>query len=87
MDGYTSINQPTPMAGFAQPGFAYDGPAVKMDTSWFNCPPQLYELMSLPAEQWFGGASSLAWDWNSWVEVEPYANGPVALGGGPGVMM
>ncbi|KIW73150.1 hypothetical protein PV04_01291 [Phialophora macrospora] len=86
-DGYTSINYATPMAGFTQPGFAYDGPAVKMDTSWFNCPPQLYDLMSLPAEQWLGGASALAWDWNNWVEVEPHLNGPVALGGGPGVMM
>ncbi|ETI28339.1 hypothetical protein G647_00788 [Cladophialophora carrionii CBS 160.54] len=86
-DGYTSINHPTPMTGFPQPGLPYDGPAVKADSSWFNCPPQMYELMSLPAEQWLGGASALAWDWSGWVEVDPYMNVPETLGVGPGVMM
>ncbi|OAL40103.1 hypothetical protein AYO20_00521 [Fonsecaea nubica] len=37
--------------------------------SFFPCPQPLYELMSLPAEQWLGGPSALAWDWSSWVDV------------------
>jgi len=87
-DGHSSGNHATPMVHFAQPGLGYDGDAAKMDTSWFNCPPQMYDLMGLPPEQWFGGASALAWDWNSWLEVaDPQGNGPEPLVGGPGVMM
>ncbi|KIW78175.1 hypothetical protein Z517_08008 [Fonsecaea pedrosoi CBS 271.37] len=37
--------------------------------SFFPCPQPLYELMNLPAEQWLGGPSALAWDWSSWVDV------------------
>ncbi|KAJ9609125.1 hypothetical protein H2200_006896 [Cladophialophora chaetospira] len=85
-DGHSSVGHAAPMMGYAQPGFGYEGETTKMDTSWFNCPPQMYDLMSLPTEQWLGGPSAMAWDWNGWLDVETPL-GPETLVGGPGVMM
>ncbi|OQV03118.1 Fungal Zn2-Cys6 binuclear cluster domain-containing protein [Cladophialophora immunda] len=56
--------------------------------SFFPCPQPLYELMSLPAEQWLGGPSALAWDWNGWVDVpEPQITRPDMFMDASGVMM
>jgi hypothetical protein len=87
-DGQSSGSRTTPMVPHTRPNFAYDVDGTKMDMSWYNVPPQLYDLMSLPAEQWIGGAGALAWDWNTWLDVvEPQATGPDAFVRGPSVMM
>ncbi|OAP57520.1 hypothetical protein AYL99_08258 [Fonsecaea erecta] len=56
--------------------------------SFFPCPQPLYELMNLPAEQWLGGPSALAWDWNSWVDVPgPNTAAPDMFMDASGVLM
>ncbi|KIY01443.1 uncharacterized protein Z520_02995 [Fonsecaea multimorphosa CBS 102226] len=77
-----------------------NGSAAKMDLpppqqqqqpqphSFFPCPQPLYELMSLPAEQWLSGPSALAWDWSSWVDVpDPQTAGSDMFMDASGVMM
>jgi hypothetical protein len=87
-DGHSSTSHPTPMVHYTQSGVGYDSAPSKMDTSWFNCPRPMYQLMELPAEQWFGGASALAWDWTGWLNMaDPQMAGHEAIMGDPGVMM
>ena len=89
-DGHSTYGHNVPVPGFMQQTLPYDGEATKMDTSFFNCPPQMYDLMALPPEQWLGGASGLAWDWTGWVDVasEPLTTGPESFVAGPnGLMM
>ena len=83
-DRHPSMSHTTPMGHFTQPSL---GEGTKMDTSWY-CPPQMYELMRLPPEQWLGGASAMAWDWNGWLEVaDPQMTGTEPLVGDPSLMM
>lgn len=89
-DRRATVNHVTAMSGVSHPVMGYEGETKQMDaTPFISCPPQMYDLMGLPPEQWLGGASALAWDWNgSWLEVtDAQIHGPNSFLGGPGVMM
>lgn len=47
-------------------GSALEGSSTLNSSSFIPCPPQLQELIQLPAEQWLGPPSSFTWNWPAW---------------------
>lgn len=88
-DGYPTAGHTAQVIGGFAPGVGYDDESIKLDTAWFNCPPQMYGMLNLPTEQWLGGPAAMAWDWNpsGWLDIEPPMMGPETMVGRPGVMM
>ena len=75
-NGRTASGHPTPMIHPTQPGLGFETEPNKMDTSWYSCPPQIYDLLDLPPEQWLGGAGALSWDWTGWLDpTDPRMDG------------
>ncbi|EXJ70226.1 uncharacterized protein A1O5_06294 [Cladophialophora psammophila CBS 110553] len=77
-----------PSSGYAAGLFATPLARPSSSPSFFPCPQPIYELMSLPPEQWLAGPSALAWDWSSWVDAaEPTMAPQNMFADASGVMM
>jgi hypothetical protein len=62
-DSYNMVGPPMQISGWQQNVPVFDAmTSERMDQMLFSCPPQMYDLIGLPPEQWLGGASALKWD-------------------------